>query len=175
MSQDSGSRISLAVSVIGLALGVASLFLPTLVPTWPLYVAEGGVACSIALFVGGILPLLPGLRRTAPYLSLREAAGRAYSAARASPSAAFISGYGGDEDQVVYHFFCEMLRLGTPVYGRTPPAEDWIRLSDFDPSGETLFEMRAIKPHHRPIRMTDLSVKRADLPGFIRKLNGDVQ
>jgi hypothetical protein len=104
-------------------------------------------------------------------MPLREAVGVALSATRDSPTAAF--GAGADEDRQVFGYFSAMLKHGTPIYGKTPPAEDWVRLGKVDLGEETLWEMKSIKPHHQPVRITDLSVKRGDLKSFILAVNAE--
>lgn len=74
---------------------------------------------------------------------------------------------------MVFGYFCEMLEHGTPIYGKTPPATDWVRLDRVDREHETLWEMKSIKPHHRPVRITDLSVRADDLQRFIQQLKAE--
>lgn len=100
-------------------------------------------------------------------IPLREAVGRALEATRDTALAASYLGYGSDEKQLVFGYFSAMLDRNTPIYGKTPPATDWIRLGRVDLSQETLWEMKAIKPHHKPIRVTALSLLASDLEHFI--------
>lgn len=108
-------------------------------------------------------------RQADEMLPLRAAVGAALEATRQSSTAGFVAG--SDEEETVNGYFATMLEHGTPIYGRTPPAKDWVLLRGVDLSRETLWQMNSIKPHHEGVRITDLSVKRGDLEALIAAIN----
>jgi hypothetical protein len=105
-------------------------------------------------------------------LPLRDAVGQALAATRDTGVAAFLSGSG--ERDTVYGYFVEMVHRGVPIYGKTPPASDWVKLDSFDPNEETLSDdMTALLPHHQEPRLTDLNIRRGDLQQFVNSVLAD--
>lgn len=88
-------------------------------------------------------------------LPLREAVGVAVAETRGSATYGLHVGFGSGEEQIVSGYFSAMLDHKTPIYGKTPPANDWVLLGKVDLSEETLWEMKSIKPHHKPVRITE--------------------
>lgn len=174
----------LALALIGFGLTMVTALLPGAWQAMPKELYWAGIALGVVLMVAGVWPFLrrgvaamigKGQAPAAPeMISLREAAGKALEHTRNSSVALMHQGYGSDEDQTVYGYFCAMLEHHTPIYGKTPPANDWVRLERFRPEEEALWEMKSVKPHHKPVRITDLSVRADDLQRFIEKLQAEV-
>ena len=174
----------LALALIGFGLTMVTALLPGAWPAMPKELYWAGIAVGVVLMVAGVWPFLRrGVAKVfgksqapaAPeMISLREAAGQALEQTRNSSVALGLKGYGADEHKTVYGYFCAMLEQRTPIYGKTPPANDWVRLERFEPQEETLWEMNSIKQHHKPVRITDLSVRADDLKRFIEQLQAEV-
>ena len=158
---------------IGIGLAILSCSLPVLVPAMPREMAWAGVGIGCLFLAWGVWPLFPAWPWAVGrygMIPLRRAVGRIYGATRSSQFAAFYSGFGSNEPQVVRGYLGELIDLGIPIYGKTPPAAEWLPVS-FDPAHEDLLNMSQIVPHHQSPKYIELSLRHSDIKEAIKKIN----
>lgn len=134
--------------------------------------ASGLVVCLlvVAFFIGP-----DSWRRRHELIPIHDAVGLMIEGTRQSALWNFHEGFGSQRHEVWFAYVNAALKAGVVVYGKTPPAKDWVPVS-FEPTTRdiTLGLARVVAGKNGgPPRYEELSIERSGIRTAIRAINAE--
>jgi hypothetical protein len=159
---------------IGIALGVGSIFAPSLIPKFPEWLAVFGMLVAAAFFLWGVIPLLPrGIRFPARgRMPLEHAAQLAFDAFQGTLMEQQARRPANAPDGPLNFMAEQLFMAGLPICGKEPPSTLVRRVPDevlfsnrFARNGSALQDM-----HANEITYTELTVSRSEFRDVLAQM-----